>query len=268
MFELSYRARVYGNKGNEKGRPMKTQVRWQVLLSAGLIGLSAALYYAHFVIFRDAHHIFLYLLGDIAFIPIDVLLVTLIIHQIISKHDKQVMLKKMNMVIGAFFSESGMQLLRFLAVFDQNIGSLKQKLVFDKEWRQQDFDAAIETLKVHVYEVDPRKGDLAALRGFLILHRQFFLGLLENPNLLEHDDFTGMLWAVSHLADELSARATVTGLPAADMDHLAGDVKRAYGILIVQWLLYMKHLHKEYPYLFSLAMRTNPFDANASVIVK
>lgn len=247
---------------------MKTQVRWQFLLSAGLIGLSAALYYAHFVIFRDAHHIFLYLLGDIAFIPIDVLLVTLVLHQIITKHDKQVMLKKMNMVIGAFFSESGMQLLRFLAVFDKNPGSLKQNLVFDKNWRQKDFDAAIDALKGHVYEIDPRKGDLAALRGFLILHRQFLLGLLENPNLLEHEDFTGMLWAVFHLADELSARATVTGLPPADLDHLAGDIKRAYGILVSQWLSYMKHLHKEYPYLFSLAVRTNPFDVNASIVVK
>jgi hypothetical protein len=30
----------------------------------------------------------------------------------------------------------------------------------------------------------------------------------------------------------------------------------------------MKHLKENYPYLFSLAMRTNPFDADASVIVK
>ena len=243
-------------------------VRWQVLLSVGLIGLSAALYYVHFMIFKDAHHIFLYLIGDIAFIPIDVLLVTLILHQIISKHEKQNMLKKMNMVIGAFFSESGMQLLRFLCYFDKNIGSLKQKLVFDKNWQQKDFDAVILTLKSHGYDIDARKGDLAALRGFLILHRSFLLGLLENPNLLEHEDFTGLLWAVFHLADELSARATVSGLPDADLEHLSGDIKRAYSILIVQWFTYMKHLQKDYPYLFSLAMRTNPFDAGASVIMK
>jgi hypothetical protein len=38
--------------------------------------------------------------------------------------------------------------------------------------------------------------------------------------------------------------------------------------LIMQWLDYMKHLKHDYPYLFSLAMRTNPFDANASIEVK
>jgi len=30
----------------------------------------------------------------------------------------------------------------------------------------------------------------------------------------------------------------------------------------------MRHLKKEYPYLFSLAVRTNPFDPRASVEVK
>jgi len=33
-------------------------------------------------------------------------------------------------------------------------------------------------------------------------------------------------------------------------------------------LAYMKHLKKEYPYLFSLAVRTNPFDPGASVEVR
>jgi hypothetical protein len=250
-----------------KGVCMK-RLNWQILLSAGLIGLSAALYFLHFVIFRDAHHIFLYLIGDIAFIPIDVLLVTLIIHQSITKHEKQLLLKKLNMVIGAFFSESGTQLLRFLCAFDKSQASLKEELVFSRNWKQKDFDAAINVLKSHAFEIDAHRGDLAGLRGFLILHRQFFLGLLENPNLLEHEEFTSLLWAVFHLAEELSARDSVNGLPAADLDHLSGDIKRTYSILIVQWLSYMKHLHKDYPYLFSLAMRTNPFDVNASAIIR
>ena len=243
------------------------RISWPVLLSAGLIGLSALLYFAHFLIFRDAHHIFLYLIGDIAFIPIDVLLVTLVLHQIITKHEKRQMLNKMNMVIGAFFSESGTQLLKVLCAFDKNEDSLRQELIFDRDWQQKDFDKAAQLLKAHVFSIDPANGNLQALRGFLVLHRQFLLALLENPILLEHEDFTSMLWGVFHLAEELSARPGVSNLPASDMEHLAGDIKRAYSILIVQWLLYMKHLHKDYPYLFSLAMRTNPFNAKASAIV-
>jgi len=57
-------------------------------------------------------------------------------------------------------------------------------------------------------------------------------------------------------------------LPPADGDHIAGDIRRAYTILIVEWFAYMKHLKHDYPYLFSFAVRTNPFDPNASPEVK
>ncbi len=45
------------------------------------------------------------------------------------------------------------------------------------------------------------------------------------------------------------------------------DVKRAYTLLGVQWLDYLRHLQTQYPFLFSLAVRTNPLDPQASVTV-
>jgi hypothetical protein len=39
-------------------------------------------------------------------------------------------------------------------------------------------------------------------------------------------------------------------------------------LLVQQWLEYVKYLKDNYPYLFSLAMRTNPFDQTASPFVK
>jgi hypothetical protein len=76
-----------------------------------------------------------------------------------------------------------------------------------------------------------------------------------------------MLWAVFHLAEELEARGDFSKLPASDLKHLEGDIKRAYMAITVEWLWYMDHLRRQYPYLFSLAVRQNPFDASASVIV-
>ena len=91
------------------------------------------------------------------------------------------------------------------------------------------------------------------------------LALLENSNLLEHESFTNLLWAVFHLTEELSQRKDLQDLPKVDLEHLGVDVKRVHGLIIIEWLSYMNHLSQDYPYLFSLAMRTNPFDANASV---
>jgi len=77
---------------------------WQIILGASLLGLSIVFYCIQYLVFRDAHHIFLYLVGDLAFVFIEVLLVTLIINQILSIKEKRGRLEKLNMVIGSFFS--------------------------------------------------------------------------------------------------------------------------------------------------------------------
>jgi hypothetical protein len=40
---------------------------------------------------------------------------------------------------------------------------------------------------------------------------------------------------------------------------------RAYGRLLSEWLRYVEHLKGQYPYLYSFAVRTNPFDPAAHV---
>lgn len=113
------------------------------------------------------------------------------------------------------------------------------------------------------FKVDSRSVNLYSLRDILVRNRDFLVRLLENPLLLEHAIFTDLLWAVFHLTEELESRRSLEGLPPADMDHLAGDMGRAYGLLAQEWLDYMMHLKANYPYLFSLAMRLNPFDPDA-----
>lgn len=92
--------------------------------------------------------------------------------------------------------------------------------------------------------------------------------LLENPAVLEHEDFTELLWALSHLEEELSARPSLETVPASDLAHLTADAERACGRLLAQWLAYMIHLRKFYPYLFSFAARTNPLRPGAKAEVE
>ncbi|MGC9554225.1 MAG: hypothetical protein ACP5EK_02835 [Thermoplasmatota archaeon] len=67
-----------------------------------------------------------------------------------------------------------------------------------------------------------------------------------------------MLRAVFHLTEELAHRKDFSGLPDTDLGHLATDIRRAYVLMVHEWLDYMQHLKDNYPYLFSLALRTNP----------
>ncbi|MBN2589887.1 MAG: hypothetical protein JXA96_08485 [Sedimentisphaerales bacterium] len=246
----------------------KSNLTQRVLFGLLLILLSILFYSLHYAIFRDMHHIIIYLIGDIAFVFLEVLLVTLIIHHILNERAKQAMIKKLNMVIGAFFSEAGTLLLKFFSQFDTESETLSKHLIVDSSWSPEHFDQMEVILKKHDYKIDCQTGDLQGLQAFVVEKRAFLLRLLENPNLLEHEEFTELLWAVFHLAEELSYRESVTDLPETDFRHLSGDIKRAYSLLVREWLAHMEHLKNDYPYLFSLAIRTNPFDSNASVEVK
>ncbi len=243
------------------------RIGWQIWLGISLVVLSAVLYFVHFKFFHDLHHIFIYLVGDIAFVPIEVLLVTIIIHKFLTEREKRSRLKKLNMVIGAFFSEVGTGLLKDMSTADTHAEKVKNDLKVLKKWPDRRFGQVRKRLKNYEYEIDIQKADLQALKNFLKKKRGFLLALLENPNLLEHESFTDLLWSVFHLSEELCQRKSVTDLPGTDYEHLAGDIKRAYSRLIAGWIEYMKHLKDDYPYLYSLAIRTNPFDDEAQPVV-
>ena len=205
---------------------------WQLCVGLFLLGLSGIVYYIQVLVFDNARDTLFYLLQDLAFVPVQILLVTLLLNQLLSMRDKRIMLKKMNMVIGVFFSEVGLELVKASLEFDHHGDKLKKELVVDGDWTEQQFRYAHNMAKQHDYKIDCQKGDLATMREYLVGKRQFLLGLLANPNLLEHDSFTELLWAVFHLAEELSHRDDVDGLPIADYAHIAVDIERVYSLLI------------------------------------
>ena len=102
---------------------------WQVKVGVSLVLLSAMIYFAHYLLFQDSHHIFIYSVGDLAFVPIEVLLVTLILHELLSSREKRARLEKMNMVVGAFFSQMGTALLTYLSDADPRLKYIKGKLL-------------------------------------------------------------------------------------------------------------------------------------------
>ena len=106
------------------------------------------------------------------------------------------------------------------------------------------------------------------LRDYLRSGADFLLRILENPILQEHGNFTHLLRAVFHLRDELDHRGALSEIPDTDRKHLERDIVRAYKLLAIEWLAYMRYLKENYAYLLSLAIRTNPFDPDASAVVK
>jgi len=190
-------------------------------------------------------------------------MVTLVLEHILEIKQKDALMHKLNMVLGTFFSEVGNPLIKHLAALLEDNPGLREKLMIKKEWGPNDFAQTKRSLTRFSYNIQCKKIALVSLCAFLAEKRPFLLGLLENQNLLEHDKITDMLWAIFHLADELMARRNLLNLTEPDIEHLSSDIKRSYVQLTLLWLNYMQHLKNDYPYLFSLALRTNPFDPSA-----
>ena len=224
-------------------------------------------YDIQYLIFKDSKTTLFYFFQDIAFLPISVFLVSVVLDQIIRRREKQEKLKKLNIVISAFFNEMGTSLIKLLAQYNVNFHDLKTKMCIESDYTCEDFDSTLQIVKSFDFDVDSRAGDLYPLREFMNTHKNYILGMFDNPNLLEHDAFTDMLWAVFHVLDELGSRESLDELPANDMDHLSNDIKRALKLVITEWVYYMKHLKVEYPYLFSLAVRKNPFSDENHVVI-
>lgn len=242
--------------------------RWQAALGGLLIASSVIIYYVQNLIFGKTEDTFFYMFQDLAFVPVQVLLVTLMLNQLFKRREQLALQKKLNMVIGAFYSEVGSSLLKSFSGFDAKDGEIHRALRLAADWTDRDFKEALARVREHDFEIDSRKGDLHCLKDFLSSQKTFLLGLLENPNLLEHESFTELLWAVFHLSEELSRRHNLGALPATDLSHIAGDIKRAYALLLSEWLAYNRHLKDDYPFIYSFVVRTNPFNPDAEVEVK
>ena len=231
------------------------------------LALSIAIYSIHYLIFSDATFIFRYLIAQLGFLPLNVLLVTIVLNGLMSNRVKNERMRKLNMVIGAFFSDVGTELLRAFAQFDSSAAGLSKQLILSNSWEDEDFIKVKNSLKTVHFNIQADKSDLLRLNEYLSQKHDYLLRLIENPNLLEHESFSNLLLAVFHLNEELSLREDLMALANSDYAHLRGDINRVYILLIAQWLDYMQHLKSDHPYLYSLAMRTNPFNPDAKVAV-
>ncbi len=187
---------------------------------------------------------------------------------ILSRREKQARLQKLHLIIGLFFSEVGAKLLECFSEADRKLDGVRESLLVGGGWSDRDFSSSSARLKDYECALDASKIDPEFVRTFLRDRSDLLMRLLENPYLLEHEAFTDLLRAVFHLREELMHREGLGEAPESDRDHLTNDMKRVYLLLIGQWLDYMKYLKGNYPYLFSLAIRTNPFDEKSSIVVE
>jgi hypothetical protein len=229
--------------------------------------LSLMCYLLDYFLFRDQQDIENWILNSLGFVFIDVLLVTIILQDILERREREARIGKLDNLIGLFFTEGGLDLLRQFLRMDISVKDV-DRLVATDRWSVRDFNEAIDRVGAMDARITATPDDLAKLKRGLIENRDFLVQLMESPVLFEHERFTDLMMAILHLDEELKYRQDLKALPRPDIDHLSNDCLRVLRLLLVEWLEHMKHLRQSYPYLYSLAVRINPLSPNPDPVVK
>jgi len=195
-------------------------------------------------------------------------IITNVTQMLIQRGQNRIRARRLNMIIGVFFTEVGNQLLHIFTQYDPRINEIRKDCLLNQDCSETDFAYLKKRLQKHEFAIESKSMSLEVLFEFLTKRGDLLLRQIENPDLIEHESFTELLWAVVHLRDELMSRPSLEGLPEKDLEHLANDARRAYTALVRRWVDYLQHLKRSYPYLFSLALRTNPFSEHPTAVIE
>jgi voltage-gated potassium channel len=208
--------------------------------------------------------IFIIIIGIGTFVT----LLTSVAQRLLQRRQQALNKHRMSMLVGVFFTEAGNDLLRLFSRFDPEIKGVRKDFMVTAEWTPEKFGDLKKRLGKHAHKIDPTNFNLEQTFDFLRAKGDLLIRQLENSDMIENESFTGLLWATVHLRDELAARHDLKNLPTEDVAHIANDAKRAYSLLTLQWIDYLQFLKLKYPFLFSLALRTNPFVESPDAVIK
>ncbi|QGT98772.1 hypothetical protein SYNTR_0179 [Candidatus Syntrophocurvum alkaliphilum] len=102
---------------------------WLFWLSVFLILLSIFFFSLNYIIFKDLEFIYSFILVELGFLSISVLLFTIVLERLLTYIANKEKTLKLNTLIGVFFSDIGTDLLRHFTKFDLNSEELEKNFV-------------------------------------------------------------------------------------------------------------------------------------------
>ena len=239
-------------------KPVKAKLTVKQLILL-LLCTSALLYAIHYLIFRDLHHLAIFGLHELAFVPLEVILVTLGLDKLVEKTHREEARSKVSIIETLYFNESGGTMLRYLTSFDPDAARLRELLQVTENWRSSDFRQAIRQLKSYPFLLDLDRIDFFGLHYHLSQRHEYYRSMLENPALTQSEAFTEMIMKIYLLWEELDGRTNLYQLPEKDRNYLAELLHEIYRELTEYWLdnVYNHSIHNRFR--LHRAVESNPF---------
>ena len=153
------------------------RMSWSFRLGLSLVAVAFLLYGVHYAFFGNAGEIALWGTRSLAFLPVSVLLVTLVLNRLLQRRERRIRLEKLNMVIGVFFSEVGTGLLEQFSSSDSSMARIRDDLAVGSGSADDELTRIRQRLSDHTYEVQVTEVRLMDLRSFLLGKREFLVRL-------------------------------------------------------------------------------------------
>ncbi len=115
------------------------KINWKLRFGILLLCVSLIMYAINYLVFHNIEHLEESTLFYLAYMPLEVIFVTLLLDQLLEMRTRRERLEKLNMVIGVFFSEVGINLLRYFARCDRNIDTICNDLIVSSKSTDQQF---------------------------------------------------------------------------------------------------------------------------------
>ena len=157
---------------------MKKRTKETILIGVGLVLLSVFLHYVHVLIFNDVHHTMIFLVADIAFIPLEVFFTTIVIDKMLERREKEHLLEKLNMLIGLFYTELGTKLLSDIVKGDAHGVMANHRTITADTWCDKSFAKLHEDILQYDYEINIDKINLKDVRNRLDDNKDLLYSLI------------------------------------------------------------------------------------------
>ncbi|MCR5666902.1 MAG: hypothetical protein K6G01_08735 [Eubacterium sp.] len=212
-----------------------------------LLAVAVCIYLLQMFLFKEPRTTFFYLLQDLAFIPISIAVTTIVVGEVIGQRDKRESERKTRMLTSTFFTAMGMDLtesMKHMVVVDQELEDVvENRCTMNLEQRL----AFIEHKHV---AMQAKKECFDEVKKLICGWETELLVISSNPLLLEHEDFSRLLFAIFHLIDEFRIRGDYDLLTQEDLRHYNEDFETTYKLLLKNMITNVRYQKQTYPNLY------------------
>ncbi len=221
-----------------------------------LLIASIVIYGVQLIVFHDPNTTAFYILQDVAFLPISIAVATIVVGEYLSEKEKKDRQEKTQMLCSGFFTEMGNELLQVLLPLSKEKADIKNLFETVEVNDGKSLDELREKINKMPIRIELNEAAYKKIEKMITESRDLLLIFSSNPLLIDHADFTKMLWALFHLVDEFRLRGPYESLSVADMGHIESDFAEILKLVLINWSRNRLFTKKQYPNYFNSSVGT------------